>query len=606
MVFTLFFIGFWAQAQLSIVSVIGMVRAARGQGSLSFLLYDPPSLVLWAFTLATLIVWGRGTFCGWLCPFGAMQELAADFGRWLGIKPIRISDRWDARLKNLKYVALAAVLIAAAIPNAPAETVAEIEPFKTAITLVFVRELPFVIYAVGLVIGGMFAFKFFCRYLCPLGAAFALVGLLRRWRWLPSAHRMRRSLPVVQGEMPLQRHHQERRNGRIASVSNAWNAWSSTTTCTMRAAGAGGPAQGAAAPEEGDGMNGNKETGDQAAKPLTLTLSPQAGRGKPATGGLTRRAALAGAGLTAILGADAATGGRPFRRLAIAFNTTVAVTVVTEDAREAEAAFAAAFAEIRAVDRLSSLTRPDGDVVRLNRDGRLASPALTPLLETAALMHEATAGAFDVTIQPLWLAMDAAARRGRWLDAAELGHAQARVDQGALRFDERGVGFAKPGMAVTLNSLSRGLAADRVAAALARCGIARAMFDTDVLGARGARPDGGPWLASLRHPRLAQRSVAIAPVTGFLATSGDYQYFWSPDFSRNHIVDPRRGRSPGDFASVTVKASSGLMADALSTAAFLVGAEAAPALLARFGAEALFVGKDGAVTRTPGFDVVAG
>jgi len=181
LVFTLVFIGFWAQAQLSIVSVIGLVR----QGSVGFLLYDPPSLLLWGFTLATLFVWGRGTFCGWLCPFGAMQELVADFGRWLGIKQIRIPDRWDGRLKNLKYVALAAVLAAAAIPSAPAETVAEIEPFKTAITLEFVRSAPFVIYAVGLVVGGLFAYKFFCRYLCPLGAAFALIGLARRWNWLP-------------------------------------------------------------------------------------------------------------------------------------------------------------------------------------------------------------------------------------------------------------------------------------------------------------------------------------------------------------------------------------------------------------------------------------
>ena len=185
LVFTLLFIGFYAQAQLSIVSVIGLVRAARGQGSLAFLLYDPPSLLLWGYTLVTLLVWGRGAFCGWLCPFGAMQELAADLGRRLGVRVVRVPERWDAALKNLKYVALAAVVLAAAIPSAPAETVAEVEPFKTAITLVFVRSLPFVLYALGLVVGGMFVFKFFCRYLCPLGAAFALLGLLRRWDWLP-------------------------------------------------------------------------------------------------------------------------------------------------------------------------------------------------------------------------------------------------------------------------------------------------------------------------------------------------------------------------------------------------------------------------------------
>ena len=223
------------------------------------------------------------------------------------------------------------------------------------------------------------------------------------------------------------------------------------------------------------------------------------------------------------------------------------------------------------------------------------------MLETAALMHEATGGAFDVTIQPLWLAMDAAAKRGRWLDADELAAARARVDQSALDFDPRRVAFRRPGMGVTLNSLARGLAADRVAQALAGLGVRAAMFDTDALGAQGRRPDGRPWLARVRHPRRPQESVATTPVADFLATSGDYQYAWSPDYERHHIVDPRRGVSPNDFASLTVRANTGLMADTLSTAAFLVGRGAAPALLRRFGAEALFVDKAGTVTRTPGF-----
>jgi thiamine biosynthesis lipoprotein len=317
---------------------------------------------------------------------------------------------------------------------------------------------------------------------------------------------------------------------------------------------------------------------------------------------LTRRALFA-AGLSAVLGADSVAQGRLYRRLGVAFGTTVAVSVVTPSQAEAESAFAAAFAEIRAIDLLSSLTRPQGELFRLNRDGRLDAPSapLLQMFEVAALMHEATAGLFDVTIQPLWLALDAAARRGRWLNAGELREASARVDARALGFDARCVGFARSGMGVTLNSLSRGLAADRVAAALARLGVARAFFDTDVLGALGDHPDGRPWLASIRHPRRAGDRVARTPVAGFLATSGDYQYFWTPDYERNHIVDPRRGESPRDFASVTVRAESGLMADALSTAAFLVGKDAAPALLAHFKAEALFVAKDGTITRTPGF-----
>jgi NosR/NirI family transcriptional regulator, nitrous oxide reductase regulator len=182
--FTLFFIGWHAQAQLSIVTLIGLVRAGKGEGGLAFLLFDPPSLVLWFFTLGTLMIWGRGTFCGWLCPFGALQEFAGDFARSLKIPQWRIGRSLEERLRLLKYVVLAVILAAALASSALAERIAEIEPFKTAITLVFVRSAPFALYAFGLLVGGMFVYKCFCRYLCPLGAALALVGLARKWDWI--------------------------------------------------------------------------------------------------------------------------------------------------------------------------------------------------------------------------------------------------------------------------------------------------------------------------------------------------------------------------------------------------------------------------------------
>jgi polyferredoxin len=180
----LVFIGWYAQAQLSIVTLIGFVRAALGKGGLAFLLYDPPSLMLWGFTLASLFVWGRGTFCGWLCPFGSIQEFVGDFARWVRVPQLRIGAAWEARLRLIKYLALVSILGSALASSALAERLAEIEPFKTAITLVFIRSAPFVIYAIGLLLGGMFVYKFFCRFLCPLGAAFALIGLARRWDWI--------------------------------------------------------------------------------------------------------------------------------------------------------------------------------------------------------------------------------------------------------------------------------------------------------------------------------------------------------------------------------------------------------------------------------------
>ena len=326
----------------------------------------------------------------------------------------------------------------------------------------------------------------------------------------------------------------------------------------------------------------------------------------------TRRSALrlALGGLAGLAGGSAS-GARKsvqlHRRVGVAFGTTVSITLEAADAVTAEAAFAASYAEIRSVDRLSSLTHPKSEVFRLNRDGYLdrPDPFLLDMLRMARAMNSATDGAFDVTIQPLWLAFDAAASRGSWPSEAEIADLRMRVDQSALVVSDDRVEFACPGMAITLNSLARGLAAVRVADALALTGIVNAFFDTDVLGSGGRRPDGGLWRAIIRHPRKPEANIGAAEVRGCLATSGDYQYFWSPDYARNHIIDPRRGASPGDFSSVSVVAKSGLAADALSTAAFLVGADQAPALLQKFRAEALFVDKAGVVAQTRGFPRVA-
>jgi NosR/NirI family transcriptional regulator, nitrous oxide reductase regulator len=185
LLFTLVFIGWHAQAQLSVVTLAGAVKAAIFTHDFSFLLWDPPSLLLWGFTMLTLVLWGRGVFCGWLCPFGAIQELAAEASRLLRIPQWRVPDNADRMLRQLKYVTLAVILLAAAYPSSASETLAEVEPFKTSITLVFVRHWPFVAYAVLLIVLNLFVYKAFCRYLCPLGAMMAIGGKLRVLDWIP-------------------------------------------------------------------------------------------------------------------------------------------------------------------------------------------------------------------------------------------------------------------------------------------------------------------------------------------------------------------------------------------------------------------------------------
>jgi NosR/NirI family nitrous oxide reductase transcriptional regulator len=183
--FTALFIGWYAQGQLSIVNFTGVLQALLQHRSLEFLLYDPMTVTLWAFTFVSLFIWGRGTFCGWLCPFGALQEFTGKLAQGLKLPQLKIRRQTDARLKLVKYVVLAAILASALFSAALTDKLVEIEPFKTAITLNFIRSWPFVLYAGALLVASMFVYKFFCRFLCPFGAGLAVLGRIRLLDWLP-------------------------------------------------------------------------------------------------------------------------------------------------------------------------------------------------------------------------------------------------------------------------------------------------------------------------------------------------------------------------------------------------------------------------------------
>jgi transcriptional regulator of nitric oxide reductase len=182
---TLFFIGWYAQGQLSMVTVLGVVKAIVNSQSLSFLLYDPFSLIIWFFVLVSLVIWGRGTFCGWLCPYGVLQEFSHYLGRILKLPRIRVSENLNSKLVYIKYFILAGLILSVIFAPKIAESLVEVEPFKTSITLIFDRQIPYVVYALFWLFLGMFLFKGFCRYFCPLGAFLSILGKLRILDWLP-------------------------------------------------------------------------------------------------------------------------------------------------------------------------------------------------------------------------------------------------------------------------------------------------------------------------------------------------------------------------------------------------------------------------------------
>lgn len=184
LIFTLVFLGLYAQGQLSVVNIFTLLLSLGGDFDLSVFLMDPVIFILWSFTFVSLFIWGRGLFCGWLCPFGALQDMLAWLAKRLHIRQWKIADPLHRKLQWIKYAVLVGLVGTAFFSLTLAERLAEIEPFKTSITLFFVRTWPFVLYALILLGLGLFVHKFYCRYVCPLGAGLAMLGKYHLFSWL--------------------------------------------------------------------------------------------------------------------------------------------------------------------------------------------------------------------------------------------------------------------------------------------------------------------------------------------------------------------------------------------------------------------------------------
>ncbi|HHH45031.1 MAG TPA: regulatory protein NosR, partial [Gammaproteobacteria bacterium] len=184
LVFTLFGIGWYANAQLSVVNILAVFNALVSGFDWSYFLMEPLIFILWGSVAASLLFWGRGAYCGWLCPFGALQELLNRLAKLIRIPQLPLPWGLHERLWPLKYLIFLVLFGFSLHSLGVAERLAEVEPFKTAIILKFVRDWPFVLFAVAVLVPGLFIERFYCRYMCPLGAALAIPGRLRMFEWL--------------------------------------------------------------------------------------------------------------------------------------------------------------------------------------------------------------------------------------------------------------------------------------------------------------------------------------------------------------------------------------------------------------------------------------
>ncbi len=176
------FVGFYAMAQPSITQVLTWFHSLLFQWKWELFLSDPLIFIFWLFIIVTVFVWGRGLFCGWLCPFGSLSELLYKIGQAVGLKRFQfhLPQALHDKLKWLKYAVFFGLLAVSFFSMGLAEQLAEVEPFKTTFLVgLFNRSWPYTLFAGGLLGLSIFTERPFCKYLCPLGAALAMPTTFR-------------------------------------------------------------------------------------------------------------------------------------------------------------------------------------------------------------------------------------------------------------------------------------------------------------------------------------------------------------------------------------------------------------------------------------------
>lgn len=180
MLTSLVLVGFWLHAQPSITQLLTLVGSLVHEWRWSLFLSDPALFLMWCFIAVVTVIWGRGVFCGWVCPYGALHELTFHLGRVLRLPNLELPDRWHLILRNLRYVVLLVLIVAYLFEPEIGERMAEVEPFKSTFFVApWTRHIGLFIWWLVLLGAGLFTFRPFCRYLCPLGAALALPSWIR-------------------------------------------------------------------------------------------------------------------------------------------------------------------------------------------------------------------------------------------------------------------------------------------------------------------------------------------------------------------------------------------------------------------------------------------
>jgi len=290
----------------------------------------------------------------------------------------------------------------------------------------------------------------------------------------------------------------------------------------------------------------------------------------------------------------------PINRSRPLMSTIFRIQVNDTPETQADPAIRAAFDEIARLEGVLSEWQPGSEVSRINQGA--GGPPIHVGEDTYAVIHaglevsRASAGAFDLSWAALRGLYDFHPGEQVVPSRREIRARLGLIDYRDIELDEEAhtVRLKRRGMTIGTGGIAKGYALDRAGAILRQAGIQSYMLfgggQVQVHGLHGDRP----WRVGIQHPRQEGDYFAFLEVVDrSISTSGDYEhFFFDAEGQRwHHILDPRTGLPARRSISTTLIAPSGLYADALSTAAFVLGPERAVAMLQRlpFHAEAVML-----------------
>lgn len=176
------FVGFGVMAQPSITQVLTWFHSLLFQWTWSLFLSDPFIFLFWIFIIITVFLFGRGLFCGWMCPFGSLSEAIYKVAGVVGLKRFQtqLPQRWHDRLKWLKYAIFFGLITVSMFSMGLAEKLSEVEPFKTTFLVgIQNRAWPYGLFVAAILGLSIFIERPYCKYICPLGASLAMPSTFR-------------------------------------------------------------------------------------------------------------------------------------------------------------------------------------------------------------------------------------------------------------------------------------------------------------------------------------------------------------------------------------------------------------------------------------------